>query len=441
MKNVDLVYFVEHAARELDIACAVKYLLERDYGLSCEVASIVGDLPSYTARVRPKVVAIPYCVSVKDAGLEPLVAAWPDAPFVNLAFEQVLGKTQQGFKAPKDRFARNFVHHHAWGDFFAEYLQANGVPAENITVNGNPSLALYCPPYRAYFEIGREVFASRFGLDPEKRWIFIPENYGWAFFRDHMLRDRIRRGFNPEDAYRYRDFARDSLRESAHWWRKAGEEGRVEVIVRPRPAIPAQSFAQAIRDLSGELPPHLHVIKDGTVREWILASDIVLSSYSTTLLEAAVAAKPVYMLSPYPMPDFLYNEWYDLTAQLSTQEDFLQAMYSQPAEANWGPLEAWVRRQMMSRGDAIANLTALLGSVFQGETAVPRPAQVSAEVKRLTFDKLKRKVRKAGWNLLQDTAAALGIQTADRNWNPHEHDSFSPEEINRRVEAWARILG
>lgn len=439
MPEIDVLYFIEHTARELDTACAVKHLLQRDYGLDCQVASITDGLTQRTSAWEPRVITLPFCVQISDLGLDKIISRWPQARYINLAFEQVLGKTQKDFKAPKDAFTRQYVLHHAWGDFYAEYLQAYGVAPELTVVNGNPSLALYCPPYRAYYEQDREQFAARYGLDPHKRWVFIPENYGWAFFRDHMLRDRIRRGFNAEDAYRYRDFARDSLRDSARWWREAGEQGQVEVIVRPRPAIPQESFAQAVRDLAGEIPAGLHIIKDGTVREWILASDIVLSSYSTTLLEAAIAQKPVYMMTPHPIPDFLYNEWYDLTTQLSTQQAFLDAIYAEPVGRNWEALEGWVRTLMMSRGDAIANLASLLDGVSRGRQAPPPPLEIAERLRRPNYDRIKRRLRRFGWNLMQDTAAALGFKT-DRDWTAHEQDSLPASEVDRRVARWAEIL-
>ena len=39
-QNVDILLFVEHVARELDIACAIKYLLDKRHGISLEIASI-----------------------------------------------------------------------------------------------------------------------------------------------------------------------------------------------------------------------------------------------------------------------------------------------------------------------------------------------------------------------------------------------------------------
>jgi hypothetical protein len=441
MQEIDILYFVEHAARELDIACAAKYLLEQRHGLSVEIVSIFERLEEALDTWQPQVVAIPYCTSVKDWGLESMVTRWPHARFVNLAFEQILGKTQKAFKAPKDDFSRHYVLQSVWGDFFGDYLRSHGVIDELVVVNGNPNFPLYQSPYRAYFGSAREKLAEKFGLDMGRRWVFVPENYGWAFFRNHMIRDRIRRGFNPDDAYRYRDFARDSLHEAARWWYQAAGLDNLELIVRPRPAIPAEHFIAVVQEVVGEIPEHLHFIKYATVREWILASDLVFSSYSTTLLDAAVAHKPLYMLMPYTFPDFLYAEWYDLAAKVKTGAAFIEAVSGDTLDSNWEPLETWVKRTMMFHGDAIGNLVRLLASVKSGEIAVPQPFEIAREAQRLSLDKVKRKGRRFGWNLWQNGLARIGIKTLDQVWDAHEEDLITPANITKRVSRWAEVLG
>ncbi|MEA3352073.1 MAG: hypothetical protein U9Q82_15820 [Chloroflexota bacterium] len=439
IKSVDILYFIEHTARELDIACAVKYLAQNKYNLRVEICSIAVGLGDTLARYQPEVVALPYCVSVHDLGLAQIVSHWPRARYINLSFEQLLGKTQKKFKAPRDDFSRQYVFHHAWGEFFAQYLQANHVTRSQIAVNGNPSYMLYRCPYKAYYQPRKEL-AQQYGLDPEKRWVFIPENYGWAFFEDHMLRDRIRRGFDPDDAYRYRDFARDSLRAAAGWWRDASKLDSIELIVRPRPAIPREQFIETVRAMAGDVPKTLHFIKQGTVREWILASDMIFSSYSTTLLEAAVAQKPLSMLMPFPFPDFLYAPWYDVAAKVETGDAFFDVLTQPQLESNWQPLENWVIDNMMSNGDAIANLADLFASVIAGDISVPQPVSVGRDLTNFSWGQVKRSLRKTSWNLYQSGLSALGIKTRDQVWNPHERDIISPDDVESRVARWAKVL-
>lgn len=440
IQSVDVLYFVEHKARELDVACAVRYLLESWHGRRVVIASITHGLEETLATYEPSVVALPYCTSVDDYNLERVVTRWPHARYIDLAYEQVLGKTQKSFKAPKDDFARQTVLHSAWGEFFVEYLTSYKVPSGKVVVNGNPALSLYRPPYARYYGDARMELAERFRLDPSKYWVFIPENYGWGFFTDKMVRDRIRRGFNPDDAFRYRDFARDSLAEVSRWWVDASVTDGVELIIRPRPAIPQDEFAAAVRTYAGSLPDSLRIIKYGSVREWILASDMVMSSYSTTLLDAAVASKPVYMLAPIEFPDFLHAAWYELTPQLVSYDEFTDAIKDENAKDNWKPLQGWVTSQMLSQGNGVDNLVRMLEMVLNHQIDLGGAEEIAAQLQAPSLAKAIKGIRKIGWRLFQSMLNLSGKKTHEQTWQPHEADAIDPVDIEKRLERWRRVL-
>ncbi len=94
---------------------------------------------------------------------------------------------------------------------------------------------LYQPPYRSYFP-SREELAHKFGLDPAKRWIFVPENYRWAFFTDSKLKRLAKHGLERDDLFAMRDYCRVSLTALVKWCDALARQGQVEVIFRPRPA-------------------------------------------------------------------------------------------------------------------------------------------------------------------------------------------------------------
>ncbi len=440
MKSIDILLFVEHVARELDIACAVKAMIERDSPLSIEIASIRHGIEETLGSYQPRIVTLPYCVTLFEGGLDDIVARWPQAEYVSLSYEQVLGRAQKKLNSPKDVFSREYVLYHAWGDFFAEYLQTHEVPSRHIFTNGNPTYSLYQSPYNTYYGNQRTQLAEEFGLDPDKRWVFIPENYGWAFFEDHMVRARIRRGFDPQQAYEYRDFARESLRAVSRWWQQAGGIDSIEVIIRPRPAIPAQQFIDRVRECAGELSKRLHFIKQGTVREWILASDVVISSYSTTLLEAAAAHKPIYILAPQPFPELLYAEWYEFTDHIQTQDGFIDALIQENLPRNWVAVEHWLRALMISRGDSIANLSRMFIDKANGKLSTPVPEEIVQDLQRISMAKLMRNLRKVSWGLMQRGLAMMGIKTQDQSWTGHESDLITDADVNQRVARWAEIL-
>ena len=88
MKSVDVLYLVEHVARELDLACAVAHLAARSHGLSVEIRSLPFGAQAGFGRIEPALVVVPYFGSRADFGIEAVLRAFPRARVVNLAFEQ-----------------------------------------------------------------------------------------------------------------------------------------------------------------------------------------------------------------------------------------------------------------------------------------------------------------------------------------------------------------
>jgi len=437
-QQINILLFVEHIARELDVACVVQYLLGKRHGLCAEIASVAYNLPETLKKYRsPRVIVTPYCYSAADLGIRDILPTWPSATFVNLAYEQIFQKINRSFKAPRDDFARHCVLHLAWSDFYLDYLAGLGVPRENVIVNGNPTLALYQPPYTAYFDT-REKLAEAFRLDPHKRWIFIPENYGAAFYSDGRVQNYIRRGATAAEAYGYRDFALASLHEVVRWCKQAAEEGEAEIIVRPRPATPKADFLQICVEAAGPLPKHLHIIKEGTVREWILASDVVASSYSTTLIEAAVARRPIFMLMPIPFPEFLHNDWYELVPNVEDSSAFMSVVSGRVSADRWRPLHQWASSTMLGGGDVIANLVDLLAATYRREATIPdrlndgKPKPVREASLQYRGE---RKLRAVARKIL----APIRGQVAE-SFVKHEHDEIRQVDVAQRLDRWGQVF-
>ena len=100
----------------------------------------------------------------------------------------------------------------------------------------------------------------------------------------------------------------------------------------------------------------MHFIKDDSIREWTMASDVVISSMSTSLVDAAVARKPAYLIEPYPTPEYLHSNWYDYITHIRTQEEFKSVCLNDSTAADNSQLANWARTELLGRGDAIWNL-------------------------------------------------------------------------------------
>lgn len=356
---IDVLWLVEHVAREFDVACAVKAVAEREYGIRVEVRNIYEHIRDYLARFDPAVVVHPFVYFVRGAlATEDVFERWPDAIHVNAAWEQIHYKAHLKVKAPADDLARERVIHHAWGDFYRDYLIEHGVRAENIVVSGHPAYQLYKEPYRGYFQ-NRASLAQRYGLDVDRKWIFVPENYRWAFAQ-RKIDFFVSLGADRKELNQLVNFSIPSLTSLLKACLKAADAENVEIIFRPRPAVSTDKILAFLTENVGTNSGGVRFIKEGSVREWILASDVVVSSYSTSLVEAAVAGKSAWMYEPIPIPASLHCEWYDYAPKLHSITDFLKVCREDSVTGSSNGLATWAADNLLPPYDPIKRFSSHL---------------------------------------------------------------------------------
>lgn len=430
-RPTEVVYLYENVARELDVACAVSAILRDRHGIHAHIVQWPQNVPTLYGRVgTPAAVVLPFCYFEHsfDCLLE-----WREAAFINLSWEQLFYGGNVKAKTPRGRFATGHVLHHAWSEGYAGFLRDQGVSDAHIFVNGQPAYGLYDEPYRRYF-VDRAELATRHGLDTTKRWVFFPENYNWAFYSEEMIQFFLRAGQSPRDVQEMRDFCANSFRQVMQWFVTLARTGEAEVIVRPRPSTPLSQFRAAVEQVVGALPPSMHVLQDETVREWIMASDITLSSHSTSLIEAAVAGRPACMVVPFEVPAALGQDWHRLVPHLRTEAELLDACVGRVVQPDTA-LTGWARSTFMAHGDAIGNLAAYIAGVATGRVVrAPIPSRHA-----VTAQGAWPRVPKPVWYVFRRARAyfrhvvPLAPVTTLREF-------VSADEIGARVERWRGVL-
>jgi len=433
MQSVDVIFLYEHVARELDIACAIKCIAEQHYGTTIELVHYACGAYQAVDQFRPRVVVLPFCYTERE--YYPYLLKWRNAIYFNLNWEQMLYRGNREAKTPRGVFAREHVLHHAWSNHFADYLQQKGIPKQHIVVNGNPAYMLYEKPYRSYFK-QRADLAAEYRLDPKKRWIFFPENYNWAFYPDEKLQSFISQGQDPQDVCAMRDFCRLSLEEVMKWCNAVASQGDVELIIRPRPATPLNDFKSAVRQVVPVISDSMHFVKEESVREWIMASDVVISSYSTSLIEASIANKAAVVLDPYPIPDPLRVDWHDLVVHIKTQSEFEDVCLNYADAGENSQLGQWARATMMACGDAIWNLADLLAQIVRGKIRRPPvfPRKIVTAPSRYPLPAwLVFEIRRMRWKAPEPNSTPA-ISSG------HEKDVIDTSEIKQRITKWKQVL-
>lgn len=430
MRDVDIVLLFEKAAREIDVACALKLVLERRHGLSVEIVQQNYGIPGVFRRVRPRVVVLPFCY--QERSNNQYLVRWHGATFFNLTWEQLFYPGNAKAKTPRGEFAVRHVIHNAWSDIYADLLRAQGVPEAHIFISGNPAHALYDEPYRRYFKT-RAALAAEHALDPARRWMFFPENYNWAFYEQVMLDQMVRDGQPAEQVREMRELATRSFEDGMRWCAAVARRDGVELIVRPRPATPVEVFERRVAEVLGRVPPHMTITQRDTVRDWILASDVVVSSYSTSLIEAAIAGKPAYIVEPHALPPSLHQHWHQYVPRLRSEGELVAAALDE-RPAGDGELARWARQTLMGRGDPILLVADQLARVCRRQVPIPAqapwrsvtlpskyhlPARLAFELRRHVITMVLPPVnRPIEDELRADVAAEREVPERVRRWEP-----------------------
>jgi surface carbohydrate biosynthesis protein len=438
MRPIDVLFFIEHVDRELDAATCIVEMLERRFGIAADIRNFYADMHYCLRRYRPAIVVTPFCYFLDHHPMKDYVAAWPNATFFNMAWEQINYKMNQTVKIPKDSFARERVHHVCWTRQYRDVVANGGASPDRLHVTGNPVMKFYDPPYRAYFK-SREELAARHGLDPHRKWVLFPENYRWGFLSQAQMQMFIAQDARSEHLIAARDYCVRSLTALFKWLLELERLDDPLVILRPRPATSSGEMAEFMKRAAPQGLPNVRIIKEESAREWILAADHVISSYSTTLIESSLAGKPIHVFSPEPFPEALEDEWYDYVPSLETKQQLLAAIREPPQQSSGARLADWARNTLLPAGDPlqmIAERIAQLhasGLVSRRGSAPDRSRLGPAQIVRERFR-----------NLLQASPYYNeGLRRLDPRYSftvrKHEKDVFGAHHVAARIERWRAI--
>ena len=318
-KKVDVIFFVEHKDREFDSYKEVAKVLKEKYNLSSLIIS--NFFHSYLLWVyRPKLIV---WNNLTDNKGYPDGFIWnlyrDDLVYVSHRWEQLLSPINFKFKAPKNSFEKEKVKLFAWNEDFKNYLISYGVREENIFVVGNIANNVLFNMKDKKEEF-KEKLSKEFKLDKNKEWLFLPMNYNWAFFSDEMVKRRIKNGYDENIAWEYREYAKSCLKEFIYFVDKLSKRD-LEIILRPHPSITEDDYKRTFNEVLGYVPDIL-INKSYSIREWIVASDIIGSSWSTSVWDAYQIGKKAFYFTPIKRPSWLDTFWMREVPNIKNIEEF-----------------------------------------------------------------------------------------------------------------------
>ncbi len=179
-----------------------------------------------------------------------------------------------------------------WGDFQRDvYRELDPLCVDNIRTTGHPRFDLYKEGWRSFYGDDAVQLQQRFGD-------FILINTNFTHANNKMGTDFVFsrvNGFQPGDLESRLDTVRDWAYMNAqlsHFVRLVhrlqGTFCDISIVVRPHPTEDPSFYSQAFRDLSS-----VHVLHEGPVGPWLLASRCMIHDGCTTGVEAYLSGAEI----------------------------------------------------------------------------------------------------------------------------------------------------
>ena len=435
----EIVILVEHISREFSIASILKMMLESKYGYNVQIQSIY-DTHNLN-KISPKILLTPFFRSLNSM-IFPFVYKWNQARIINLSYEQVFRSHQIKFREPKGSFVKNEVLHVSWGEDFSKFLLQNGVSVENIVLNGNLQYQLYKYPYRNV-SYDRNFLSSKYNISSTKKWILFTENYGAIFGGDKsvthpLMEDRI-------TSEKVKTFVNKSFVKTMQWIDQISRINDLEIIIRPRPRTNKENLINYYKKINGTINSNIHFIKEDQARDWILSSDIIVSNYSTTLIESALADKKTFMFEPFLFPKYMVSEWYLYVPKIRTFDDFKSCIKNNVLNnSNVEDLKKWAFNTISPNFDVIDNLTTCINEEYENHTPIYRDMMKYFNEDRVKYSipgSINYNIRKFLRNLL--TKVNL-IKYYKQDYQSHleilEQDRITESKVKIEINRWKSII-
>lgn len=293
--ELDFLMIYEHKVRELENLCLLKYELERR-GYKVKIIQI--DDAEAVNAISPiyhaKVVVLMACY--RNSTLE-----WHTKNYV--VFDKVIDMQWENIVYPKDEKAANVFKNYSgigkevvrvsWGEANrTRLLETAHMNPKNVKVVGHVGMDFLRDELKGYY-IDKKSLFSEYSIPVDKKIIL----FASPFYSDNLSKDYIedmcsRFGEEWRDYYA---FMLKSEVQILQWFEQLCKERKdIFVIYRPHPGHIGKNMERVARNCD-----NFRIISERSIKQWIVASDLIYTGNSSTIVEAFFAKKPCHLLFPY----------------------------------------------------------------------------------------------------------------------------------------------
>lgn len=299
IEELDFLFIYEHKVRELENLCLMKYELDKR-GYKTKIIHIEDETALKAMRpiYHAKVVVMMACY--RNSTIE-----WHTKNFVK--FDKIIDLQWENIVFPKDEKDENAFKNYSgvakdvvrvsWGTMNQRrMLEVAKMDPKKVKLIGHVGMDFLRDELRGYY-LSKEEVLKDYDISADKKIFLFASPYFSDYHTEEYVAELCRR-FGEGWRYYYKDCMLPSKKIILDWMSRICEEREdVVFIYRPHPGEDSEQADEMTKKY-----PNFKVIRDQSIKQWILISDKIYTGNSSTFVEAFFAKKMCYLLFPIPVP-------------------------------------------------------------------------------------------------------------------------------------------
>lgn len=381
----DIIIVYENIVREYDNALLLKAeLIRRGYRVK-----ILYKLDMLFRARKNVIYVLPNCYN--DVNVEAykhrLNAQY--GCFVSMQYEQVLSKRIEKTEVHIPKGKARDIELLSWGNNCYQRLLRKGIDKDRMRICGAVQLDFLREEF-AEFYLNRHEMAEKYSLDENKKWLLYISSF--SYVDNAIITKYTALELNDNDFVRdFTELSTKSQKDTLDWFEQIIKENDDIIIIYRK--HPVESKSVILNRLAQKYPEKFRDISELSVKQWIYASDLLLTWFSTSAAEAYMAKKPLLLIRPYPIKMEYDVPFYYGVGGISSLEELREAIKEENNENNF-QVSKDIMYDYYEIGDvpAYVKVTDALEELFAQNAGMQRQENAFFGLKRLGA--LKREIVK-----------------------------------------------
>lgn len=313
---MDILFLYEHEVRELESIYLLKNEMEYR-GYSTSVAHISG--VSHLSNVifsSPTVIVTPWLYS--DNEIKLIKEKFKNVKkIVNLRMEQLFCDYYREIGIGNITGYAKEAHHICWGEVTKKRLIEFGVDKNKAHLTGAIHTDFFRDEFEHFYK-SKEELAKTFGLNKDKKWVLYISSFSFATF-DEKERKMFEKKWGGKFDGVY-DIFLESKNMTLKWIEELLKTNKdIEFIYRPHPS---EKIMSDINNMKKKYK-NFHIIERYSVRQWIVACEVIDTWQSTSIAEIYYAGKRCNIIRPIKLPSEIDMEICKNADYINSLDDFI----------------------------------------------------------------------------------------------------------------------